>query len=272
MLEFTKYDPETPEEDRKGAPVCVVTYPKACGRAAVGEVWGLSFCEAHGTEAHAAARLEAYEDAGRELDALMGGLEGEHAVRNPLVYEALRGAKLPGWRPSGDHGEIIRAAYDLAGAATDPDTLVYNYSEEVAGDTPYDWQSEAREMIVGFMREAYEACQPTLIRALEPIREHATVQQELALDDMDRRYVQPRRAAREERREREAARTEEAGHEPREILAATNGALSSATDLLDGIPPESFGDADAYFRAKCAIAEAGGLVATAQTRGTRPAG
>ncbi|MDP9437368.1 MAG: hypothetical protein M3P49_01245 [Actinomycetota bacterium] len=63
MLEFRKYGPAPAEE--KDPPTCVVTYPEDCGRAAVGEVWALPFCEGHGTEAVAAARLEAYEDAGR---------------------------------------------------------------------------------------------------------------------------------------------------------------------------------------------------------------
>ena len=81
MLEFTKYGPAPAEE--KDPPVCVVTYPEVCGRPAVGEVWSLSFCEAHGNEAHVAARLEAYEDAGRELDRFTQAVEGEHAVRNP---------------------------------------------------------------------------------------------------------------------------------------------------------------------------------------------
>ena len=204
MLEFRMYPPETPEEERKGSPICVVTYPDPCGRAAVGEVWSLPFCEAHGNEAHAAARLEAYEDAERELDRLRGGIEGEHAVRNPLVYEALKGITLP-HAPSPDHGEAIRAAYLLREEDTDPDTLAFDYSGIPDRDGPYDWWCEAREMVVGFMREAYEAGQPTLLRTLEPIREHATVQQELALRDMDRRFVQPRRAAREEARKREAA-------------------------------------------------------------------
>lgn len=195
MLEFRKYPAPPPVE--KDPPMCVVTYPAPCGRAAVGEVWALPFCEAHGTEAVAAARLEAFEDAGRELDALAGLVEGEHAVRNPLVHEALKGAKLPGGAPCPDHGEAIRAAYALGGAEADPETLRFDYDAEIACDTPYDWWSESREMVVDFMREAFEANQPPLVEALEPVRERCTVQQELALRDMARRYVQPRLVARE---------------------------------------------------------------------------
>ena len=196
MLEFTKYDPETPEEGRKGAPLCVVAYPNPCGHPAVGEVWGLSFCEAHGNEAHIAARLEAYEDAEKVLDRLTSSVEGEHAVRNPLVYGALKGIVSP---PNGfdlNHDEAIRAAYVLRESDTDPDTLAYDYDVDPGGG-PYDWWNEACEMVVGFMREAYEAGQPHLLASLEPIREHATVQQVLAYEDMNRRWVAPRRAARE---------------------------------------------------------------------------
>ncbi len=201
MLEFRKYGPALAEE--KDPPTCVVTYPERCGRSAVGEVWALPFCEVHGTEAVSAARLEAYEDAGRELDALMGGLEGEHAVKNPLVYEALKGAKIPGEHPDAlAHDPQIRAAYSLDGVPTDPDTLAHDYDEEC--DTPYDWWCESRELVVGWMREAFESHQPHLVELLEPIRERATVQQELAHDDMERRWAAPRRAAREERRRRES--------------------------------------------------------------------
>ncbi len=202
MLEFRMYPAPPPLET--DPPMCVVTYPERCGWVAEGEVWCLPFCRKHGTEAVAAARLEAYEDAGRELDALMGGLEGEHVVRNPLVYEALKGVKLPGEHPDVlAHAQQIRAAYPLDGVPTDTDTLAYDYDAEIPEDTPYDWHCEARELVVGFMREAHEAGQPQLLAALEPIREFETVQQELAHDDMERRWAAPRRATREERRRRE---------------------------------------------------------------------
>ena len=209
MLEFRKYGPAPcPEETEP--PICVVTYPEACGRPAVGEVWCLSFCQAHGTEAHVAARLEAYEDAGRELDRLTGAVEGAHAVRNPLVYEALKGTTFPSRGIHLDHYDAIRAAYDLDAATTDPDTLAYDYDTEPS-DTPHDWHCEARKMVVGFMREAYEAGQPQLLSALEPIREFETAQQVLAYEDVERRWAAPRRAAREERRKRDAERRERPG-------------------------------------------------------------
>lgn len=57
-----------------------------------------------------------------------------------------------------------------------------------------------------------------------------------------------------------------------EHLSLTNQSLSSAIDLLDHVSPEAFGDCDGYFRAKQSIAEAGQLVAAAQTRNEREAG
>lgn len=264
MLEFRKYPPETPEEERKGSPVCVVTYPESCGCPAVGEVWGLPFCEAHGTEAVAAARLEAYEDAGREIDALMGTLEGEHAVRNPLVYEVLRGAKFPsGYADSPGHADAIRRTYALDAAETDPATLAHEYDDE--GDTPYDWWCEARELAVGWMREAYEASQRPLLVALEEMRERATVQQELALRDMERRYVEPRRAAREYSRKREAERAA-VRHPSAEILAAANASIASAVEGLESLPDDGPFDREAVRRAGVAAASAGEIVATEERR------
>lgn len=259
MLEFVKYPPETPEEDRKGAPVCAATYPEACGRPAAGEVWALSFCAEHGAEAVLAARLEAHEHAGRALDSLEGLVEGERAVHNPLVHEALKGAKIPGEAPhSLAHDELVRNAYDLDEGLTDPDTLAYSYGEPY-GDTPHDWWCEAREMVVGFMREAYVAGQSPLLDRLEPIREYATVQQELALKDQDRRYVEPRRAECEWMRKREAERAATRGPSA-EILEAANVQLSAAIDALDTLPEGGPFDAEAVRCAKRAIAEAGGIV------------
>ena len=73
--------------------------------------------------------------------------------------------------------------------------------------------------------------------------------------------------------ERRGARDLHAEH-----LSRTNQALGVAIDLLDRVPPEAFGfGEEEYFRAKRAIAEAGGLMVAAQGRrrevgsGDRPA-
>ncbi len=94
MLEFRKYGPAPPEETEP--PVCVVSYPEACDRPAVGEVWCLPFCEEHGDEAAAAAYLEAFEDAEGELHGLLGHLGNTRPARNPLLISAVRAAAVPG--------------------------------------------------------------------------------------------------------------------------------------------------------------------------------
>ncbi|MDP9486458.1 MAG: hypothetical protein M3Q49_11880 [Actinomycetota bacterium] len=202
MLEFRMYPPPPPLET--DPPMCVVTYPERCGWVAEGEVWGLPFCRTHGEEAVLAAKIEAHEDAEREFQALTNA-EGERITRNFLIIAALRELRVPGGGADLEtheaHDHAILAAYPLDESLTDPDTLAFDYGEPDAG--PHDWWCEARETVVRWMREAYEAGQSPLLDALEPIRERATVQQELAHDDMERRWAAPRRAAREERRRRE---------------------------------------------------------------------
>ena len=73
---------------------------------------------------------------------------------------------------------------------------------------------------------------------------------------------------RPERKDLAHAFTFEERREPErvpEILSAVNGRLGEAIERLDDVPPEAFGDEEDYFRAKTAIAEAGVLVATAET-------
>lgn len=84
---------------------------------------------------------------------------------------------------------------------------------------------------------------------------------------------------RPERKDLAYAFTFEERREPErvpEILSAVNGRLGEAIERLDDVPPEAFGDEEDYFRAKTAIAEAGVLVATAEThheaREDRPVG
>ena len=82
---------------------------------------------------------------------------------------------------------------------------------------------------------------------------------------MNRRYVEPRRALREERRKVDAEW--EAASEPAaEILAAANGRLGAAVNGLEVLPAEGSFDLDAMFKAREYIAKAGGIVATEQRR------
>ncbi|MDP9437369.1 MAG: hypothetical protein M3P49_01250 [Actinomycetota bacterium] len=176
----------------------------------------------------------------------------------------MKGAKIPGEHLDAlAHAPQIRTAYPLDGVPTDPDTLAFDYVEPDAG--PHDWWCEAREMVVGWMREAYREGQSPLLDALAPIRERATVQQELALLDMERRYIAPRRAAREEQRKRDAERA--AVREPAaEILYDVNGGLGGVLERLEELPAEGSFDREAIRKAHQAIAEAGQLVATEERR------
>ncbi len=195
---FRKYPPPPPEE--KAPPRCVVTYPAPCERPAVGEVWSLSFCEEHGLEAEYAAMQEAAENADHELTVITNA-ERERFHRNPHVLAALGRAEVPGLEgfryDADEHERLVRAAYDAGEEHTDPETAAFDYDSGYAGDGPVDWWTATRELVVRFTREAHDAGLPELLNDLERIRERATVQQLLASEDYERRYVAPRVAARE---------------------------------------------------------------------------
>src|SRR5215210_2654007 len=91
---FRKYPETTPPEKRKGSPVCVVSHPDAggeCGRAAIGEVWSLPFCELHGRE----AELAAHDEMASSLEGIFTGLraiEQERHDRNETAVEIIEEA------------------------------------------------------------------------------------------------------------------------------------------------------------------------------------
>lgn len=263
MLEFRKYAPAPAGEE--DPPTCAVGYPGPCGRPAVGEVWSLPFCGPHGEEAAAAASLEVREDAEREIEALMAN-EGGLVVRNPLLRRAMGGIDFLSGAPERDHDRALGAAYAPDEALTDPETLAFDYERDFACDGPHDWWSETRELVVRSMREASEAGLPQLLGGLESLRERATVQQELARLDYERRWVAPRRAEREERRRGEAGRDPSA-----EALRQVNGDLGTAMDRLDDVTPKAFADEEDYWRAKTLIARAGRIVAAPDRPTVRPA-
>jgi hypothetical protein len=257
---FRRYPEATPEEARKGSARCAVSHPDAggpCDRPAVGEVWSIPFCEAHGREAEAAARLEAAEETGRELQ-ILADAEAERLHRCAHVLEALRAASVPGLDAFHDreHEAAAREAYPPADLEdrTDPDTLAFDYERNYDGDGPHDWWSEARELIVRFMREAHGAGLAFLLEDLEALRERATVQELLAERDWEIRYAAPRMAERASELRR---------HPHTETLARVNGRLAAASALLETVPDEGFPD---YWKASEKIAEAGMMVATAERR------
>ena len=133
MMElFRRYDPATPPEEREGSPECVASYPEPCGEAAVGEGWGLPFCEGHWREAEMSAREELVAAAQNELENLAFA-EDQRFHKNRAVVRALRGAGAPGldWTvsDSGAYDAARAAAFPVEGRdeLADPDTLAYDY-------------------------------------------------------------------------------------------------------------------------------------------------
>jgi hypothetical protein len=200
---FTRYGPEPPPEGHE-VPVCVVSYPEPCGEEAVGEGWDLPFCEGHWREAEMSAREELVAAVQNELENLAFA-EDQRFHKNKAAVRALRDAGAPGldWTVSDSD------AYDAARAAafptegrddlTDSDTPAYDYGRH-EGDGPVEWWSDERYLLLYFMRRASAEGLPRLVQDLEGLRERATVQLALAERDMERRYVVPRKAAREAER------------------------------------------------------------------------
>jgi hypothetical protein len=202
MMElFTRYDPTTPEEERKGSPVCVASYPEPCGEPAVGEGWDLPLCERHWREAELAAREELVSELQNELEALVWA-EDQRFHKNRAVVRTLRDAGDPrlDWTVADSHAydAALGAAFDVEGRddLLDPDTLRYDYDRH-EGDGPAEWWAAERFLLLYFLRRARAEGLPRLVEDLEGLRERATVQLALAERDMDRRYVVPRKAARE---------------------------------------------------------------------------
>jgi hypothetical protein len=169
----------------------------------VGEVWALAFCEEHGLEAECAA-LE--ESAGSVAAALEGftAVERERWPINDDVVSALEGAKRAASSASlgsqridyEERDRLMRAAYgplEAMRAHTDEGILLFDYAAAEHEDTPYDWWSEERLLVVKFMRQASDLGAAFLLHELERLREYATVQQLLAEEDYERRHAELRR-------------------------------------------------------------------------------
>jgi hypothetical protein len=206
---FRRYPEETPPAERKGSPACVVSHPDAggqCPRPAVGEVWGVPFCEVHGTEAELAAASEIEEFARREIGILAEAELERSTVRSPVL--ALLESIEPPYQTRTEFTEQEEAMLEAYPPEahkdnTDPDTLSFDYGdayrEGEAGDGPVDWWSDARYLLCRFMREAEN--RGVLVRELEYLRERATVQMLLAERDYEVRYAAPRREAKAKAKE-----------------------------------------------------------------------
>ncbi len=200
---FTKYGPGPVPE--KGAPVCVVSHPDAggpCGRPAIGEVWCQPFCKVHVREAELAAREEISETVENEISTMIGAEKGRFDTNWHLV-QTLGRADIP-YLPSSvedveAYDEAALEAYppEALEGNIDADTLRFDYDREDACDGPFDWWSDAQNLLCRFMRQAADKGLSGLLDDLEPLRERATVQMILAERDLERRYAAPRRAAKE---------------------------------------------------------------------------
>ncbi len=184
-----------------GGEDCVVSHPDAggpCGRPGTGMVWNLPFCEVHGREAEAAALEELAEDAEMALQGLEDA-EKERAESNPAVVRALRDVQVTvtaasdGYEHTQD--EALRTAYPSIEGRIAPDTLAFDYEAEYSGDGPVDWWADTRYLLCRFMREAQGKGLPELVRELEPLRERASAQRVQAEDDLEGRWITPKRRA-----------------------------------------------------------------------------
>jgi hypothetical protein len=190
---FTRYNPNTPPVERKGSPVCVVSYPESCGGVAVGEGWGcLLFCERHWQE-ELAAREELAYAVGGELDTLISA-EGQRPDHNRAVVAALRTAVVPGWglEDRGPYEAARAAAFPVEGRddLMDPDAAGFDYDHH-GEDVPSEWWEDARVLLLRFLRQTGHTGLPGLALELERLRERATVQIVLAGRDMEWRYLAP---------------------------------------------------------------------------------
>ena len=176
---FRRYGGGEPRPDDKAPIACTVRHPDAggqCKREAIGEVWALPFCEAHGKEAELAYREELAETVGNELAALYRA-QNERFRRDEALLEVLGSLEGPPMVHYEDQDAAIVEAYppEKLEKNIDSDILAYDYEAAKACDTPHDWWCEARIVTVRFMREAYDRGSVELLQELELVRERATV-------------------------------------------------------------------------------------------------
>lgn len=183
---------------------CVVSHPDAggqCEREAAMTVWTLSFCELHGREAELSAVEEFVEDVETELEVLIDA-EKARPQPNLALVRALEWAEVPG-RGGGaveHHTEALRVAYPPVEGRIHPDTLIYDYGDPTGdelrdGDGPHDWWNEAHWVATRAMRMAHDRGLAGLLKDLEYVRERAAAQIVQAEEDLKRRWLFPRLAA-----------------------------------------------------------------------------
>jgi hypothetical protein len=165
---------------------CIVSHEDAggkCGREAVMEVYGLTFCEVHGEEAKAGALEELYHDALQFMELF----DAPHVrTLNPEVQRIVSAGvtEIPEWTETETEEALLRA-FPLIPERMDNDTQ--RAEEDLAYGTSYSTWRETRRVIHMLMRFAYQEGEDWLVEVLEHHREQNSAQAAFALVEL-RRY------------------------------------------------------------------------------------
>lgn len=213
MMEFVEYVVSKPwgeipiaghlSEEAKVFETCEVSHPDAggpCGRPAVYEVYGLSFCQVHGLEANAAALAELYEAAAGELE----GLSNPHAPPAHPEVERVLHASLETFREGMSrhrerHDRAEGEAFPFLEDRVHPDTR--RWQPGGLEPSPGDEWSEELWTILRFMREARMSLLMETVAHLEPLRERVAAQAAYAQVDYGRKVAAYRAARGKSRKE-----------------------------------------------------------------------
>ncbi len=176
-----------PGEERR----CFVRHKDAggqCERPAREVVYGLNFCEVHGAEAKAGARIESCQDSADFLERLDNP---SVPAPNPAALHALRSA-INGLEAAVAEAQEVEdsalpRAYSWIEERVDPETRDFDWSNPEGYVTPDMSFWRARQLVYKLMRLAYAEEADWLVEALEPYRESASAQYAFALEDCERK-------------------------------------------------------------------------------------
>jgi len=170
---------------------CFVRHEDAggkCDRNAVVQVYGLKFCELHGTEARTGALKELYEDA-REF---MQRLDNPHVEPpNAAVLAIVRDTASMLLDAQKKDEDAIRRAYPVIPERVEEDTQDFDYEDPNPRSGPVDWNSDLRHLVHKLMRLAFEQRATWLVESLELDRKHVTAQLSFALADCEEKVSGP---------------------------------------------------------------------------------
>lgn len=181
------------EVEEYGPLPCSVRHADAggqCERPAVLEVYGLSFCEAHGAECKAGALAELYHEASEWL----GRLDNPHVSGpNPEALRVLRAgvAELNHLCLHFEQDEeLLQRAYPYLEERVDSYTLEFDYDDPERSSVPVDAFREDRWAIHRLMRLSYAEGMTYLVEDLEERRQYLAAQAAFALAHFERRRRQ----------------------------------------------------------------------------------